>query len=376
MKRIIVLFITMVMILSSISFASASNIAGLDNFTKVQEYKPGIFNDIDEQGWYIDNLIAAYELGLMKGADAGKFNPDGDITLIETITMATRIHKIYNTGKNDFVQGNPWYQVYVDYAVENGIIDEEEYSDLNVKATRKQFAYIMYKALPAEEYTAINTVEDNAIPDVSDSIFTEAIYMLYRAGILTGNDAKGTFTPNANIGRSSVAAIATRMIDKSLRKSITLIDKSFRDVKDLEYRIFPWKNDGKTGDVDEIPNGNGHVTSAIVGKYDNGYKIKFEIESNTLSSYVCFPGGIAENEMALFDSIYGEWHKGVRIDANASTIEIDLPYTYFYPPEIERCNTVNIFVIRFFEKGTDVKLDFLVDKSALPKYESLAGIVE
>ena len=197
--------------------------SGLSNFTKTQEYKAGIFNDIDENGWYIDNIKKAYELGLMKGAGEGLFNPDGDITIIETITMAARIHSIYSTGTNNFVQGTPWYQVYVDYAVANGIIEAGEYPDLNAKATREQFTYILSKSIPAAEFTAINNVAAGKIPDVSmTSEYADEIYMFYRAGILTGNDEKGTFAPSTNIGRSSVAAIVTRIVDPSLRRSLTL----------------------------------------------------------------------------------------------------------------------------------------------------------
>ena len=41
--------------------------------------------------------------------------------------------------------------------------------------------------------------------------------MFYRAGILSGVDAKGTFNPSDNIKRSEVAAILIRMMDKTAR---------------------------------------------------------------------------------------------------------------------------------------------------------------
>lgn len=45
---------------------------------------------------------------------------------------------------------------------------------------------------------------------------------VYRAGILTGNDGFGTFTPDSNILRSEVAAIVTRMTERSARKTISI----------------------------------------------------------------------------------------------------------------------------------------------------------
>lgn len=88
-------------------------------------------------------------------------------------------------------------------------------------ATRAQFAAILARALPAEALTAQNSVPIDSVPDVPASA-AGGIYTLYRAGILTGSDGKGTFNPNSTISRAEVAAIVTRMADKSLRKSITL----------------------------------------------------------------------------------------------------------------------------------------------------------
>lgn len=60
-------------------------------------------------------------------------------------------------------------------------------------------------------------MDDGAIPDVdvTDTYGTE-IYTLYRAGILVGNDAYGTFTPSTYITRGAVATIIARMVDESV----------------------------------------------------------------------------------------------------------------------------------------------------------------
>ena len=72
-------------------------------------------------------------------------------------------------------------------------------------------------------YTAINTVTENAIPDVkSTDKYAAEIYEFYRAGILTGSDAKGTFHSASSIKRSEVSAILVRMFDTSSRQTITL----------------------------------------------------------------------------------------------------------------------------------------------------------
>ena len=52
--------------------------------------------------------------------------------------------------------------------------------------------------------------------------FAPEIYEFYRAGILTGSDAKGTFHADSTIRRSEVSAILNRMYDVSVRQSIAL----------------------------------------------------------------------------------------------------------------------------------------------------------
>ena len=49
-----------------------------------------------------------------------------------------------------------------------------------------------------------------------------AIYKLYRAGILAGNDSAGTFLPNAPITRAEVATILVRMADPNARVLFSL----------------------------------------------------------------------------------------------------------------------------------------------------------
>ena len=48
------------------------------------------------------------------------------------------------------------------------------------------------------------------------------IYTFYRAGILTGSDKNGTFYPTNDIKRNEVAAILSRMYDKTARKTVSL----------------------------------------------------------------------------------------------------------------------------------------------------------
>ena len=64
-------------------------------FEKVNTYSDN-FDDVSENAWYAENVKTAYELGFMNGKAEGKFDPDGNVTVVEAITMASRLHAIYN----------------------------------------------------------------------------------------------------------------------------------------------------------------------------------------------------------------------------------------------------------------------------------------
>jgi len=202
-----------------ISAVSAKGSMG--NYLQVNSYKAGQFTDVDEDQWYGFNqqkvIARAYEYGLMKGDSATTFKPAGNVTVAEAITIAARVHSIYTTGSESFVQGPTWYEVYIDYALANGIIAANDFTSYTRAATRAEMAYIFSRALPAEEFAARNTV--NALPDVnSGTPYRDAIVMLYRAGVLLG-DASGTFYPGNNITRAEAAAIISRVILPDTRGS-------------------------------------------------------------------------------------------------------------------------------------------------------------
>ena len=190
--------------------------SGMLNFIEKNEYERGQFADVDEAEWYgFDRdkiIVSAYVFGLMMG-DGTAFNPTGRVTVAEAITIAARVHSIYTTGADDFIQGDLWYQVYVDYAIDNGIIYNDDFTvfDFTRAATRGEMAYIFSCSLPESEFEGRNTVE--SLPDVDDdTLFCDHILMLYRAGVLTGGDEHGTFHPGDNITRAEAAAIISRVI--------------------------------------------------------------------------------------------------------------------------------------------------------------------
>lgn len=192
------------------------------HFEKVNEYESGLFKDVFSGQWYEEGIASAYELGLMQGIGNSFFSTDGDVTIAEAVAMAARLHSIYYNGTAEFETSDTWYAPYVFYARKNGIISDL-YEDYTKPATRVQVAEIFANALPASALSEINAVESNAIPDVAlTAESADEIYRLYRAGVLTGSDEKGSFFPGNTIRRSEAAAIISRMAQPEKRKSISL----------------------------------------------------------------------------------------------------------------------------------------------------------
>ena len=193
----------------------------------VPERDPFPFADVSRSSWYYDSVRAAWEKDLIDGVTRTLYKPDDTLTVAQAIKLSAALHQMLNNnGKVTLRNGSPyWYSSYVSYAVDNGII-EKMYLDytpaqMNAPVKRNEFVHIFYGAM--SDYRQINTVADNKIPDViTTDTYALEIYTFYRAGILTGSDKNGTFYPTNDIKRSEVAAILSRMYDKTTRQTVSL----------------------------------------------------------------------------------------------------------------------------------------------------------
>lgn len=193
---------------------------GLSNYKAQNIYKNGIFNDIEDNAWYEKAVIDCYELGFMGGKGEGKFDPKGNVTLAEAVTMAARINKIYY-GNSPIMEdtGSNWYDGAVTYLKEQSIIYGDEFKDYAKDATRAELAYIFSNTLPYMEYAEINNITE--LPDVNyETKYDSSIFKLYNSGIVTGSDKELTFKPESNISRAEVATIITRLVNIENRKKI------------------------------------------------------------------------------------------------------------------------------------------------------------
>lgn len=223
------------------------------------------FSDVKETDWFADAVAEAGSLGLINGKERDKngenyFDPNGSITLAEAVKLAACVNQLCTDGAVTLTNGNPWYRSYADYgrthflmASEAGFSYESVMAMPDRAINRAEFAWLFARAVPPSFLTEVNTIPDNAIPDVrndwadpsSEQIYlmksyTE-IYQLYRAGIINGSDRKGSFLPQSRIRRSEVAAIVVRIMKPEKRvgppAELNAASKTGKDSADWALRL-------------------------------------------------------------------------------------------------------------------------------------------
>lgn len=230
MKKKSISIILCILTLTQIFVVTAAA-KGPDSFQKTLVYDDTVFEDIAGR-WFENDVKAAYEYGMAEGVGDKKFAPDECISVAEVIVMAARINSVYYD-KKIYSEPGAWYTKYITYALSAGIIRGNQFVKYNREATRQEMAALFYKTLPMSEYPAINTVE--SIPDFDkDAVDSEAVYALYRAGVLTG-DEDGFFRPKDTVTRAEAAAILIRTIVPERRVIFAPIVEGDRD--NLAYFI-------------------------------------------------------------------------------------------------------------------------------------------
>ncbi len=242
----------------SLLLMSALSLTTFAGFEKTATYTDGMFSDVPEAEWFADEVKSTYQLGLMNGTGGSLFEPDGEISVAEAVTLCARVRSIYNGDPtlSNSTTGN-WYDTYVQYAVDCGFLKDGQFDSYDRSITRAEMATLFYDALPDGYYKRINNV--SYIPDVDTASESyRKILNLYNAGIVMGNDNYGNFSPDSSIKRCEAAAIINR---------VALEENRVRRALAVET---PENHPATVYFIDDIESGNGHGTSLVSGwDYDN-----------------------------------------------------------------------------------------------------------
>lgn len=215
-----------VILSSSVAYANVDNIKEIvfENFVVTNPFDKELFIDINGNEWFIKGVSSVFELSLMQGESSDRFNPNGNITIAQTIAVASRVHALYETGNLEILNsytGAKWYSGVEKYALEKGIIKVGDFSagDMNKPATRAELCYILDGALPEKEVkgSISNGFAISDVKDLNSKVkYVDTVLKHINAGIITGYQ-DGSIKPNNKVTRAEACVIIDRLVRPSER---------------------------------------------------------------------------------------------------------------------------------------------------------------
>ena len=180
------------------------------------------FSDLDAKAWYHEGVDYALTNSLMNGVGGGRFEPDGQLTRAQLVTVLYRAAGEPDTGKqvNPFtdVPDDTWYTKAVIWAANNGIVNgvAKNVFAPDASITREQIATMLYRYAGAE---AAKEDKLSAFPDAAKTSdwAKEALNWAVASGLINGvADANGTanLEPQATATRAQIATILMRWLEK------------------------------------------------------------------------------------------------------------------------------------------------------------------
>lgn len=180
-----------------------------------------MFSDVSGNDWFFEDVLHAYENGLMVGTSADKFSPNqaADRAMIVTILyrMEGKPAIAGSSGYTD-VQGGTWYANAVTWAAKSKIVAGFGNNKFGPGAeiTREQLALILYnyakyKGCDMTAASSLSTFTDNG--KVSNWALT-AVKWAVGTGIITGR-INNTLAPQSTATRAETASMLNRFINKN-----------------------------------------------------------------------------------------------------------------------------------------------------------------
>lgn len=156
-----------------------------------------VFSDVTENSWYRSELNDLYNSGVINGYEDGSFRPNEKVTSGEALKMVLLASGYEEPARVD----SHWARCYLDLALNEGILERFEISDLDVSISRAMVAKIAANALKIDRLDTGNPFTDTN---------NNYILSLYDYHILTGYE-DGTFRPDRSLSRAELAVVVWRI---------------------------------------------------------------------------------------------------------------------------------------------------------------------
>lgn len=221
MKKLISLFLTVVLALSLMPSAFAAEGASVDKFT-----------DVPADAWYREELAYAVYNGYISGTSATTFSPEGNITRGQFVTILGRMLKVdtgaYTSSKFTDVDASSWYGPYVAWAASEGYVNGTSSTtfapgnNITVEQMGTILANYIGKSgvvltgtIPQEQYADANTISGWAKDNME----------LMRQNDLLPVDGKGNVSPRKAATRAEAAVSLVRLAQSAGLGTAPVIEK-------------------------------------------------------------------------------------------------------------------------------------------------------
>lgn len=204
------------------------------------EFFESTFGDISPDDDCYRFVRNVYENGLMNGKGHGIFDPAGNVTAAELITVAARLHASLFDPAYSFEKTDVWYESYRKYCKENGIFIPE-YEDLSSPVTMRELAAVLSALLPDEAFSEKVFIfrlffsEDETYDD--DELYDD-ILKVCQSGILDTHDhgdGRHVFQLFEKVKRGYLAKVLSRIITPHAQGTYTISDCS--DIEAGDYLV-------------------------------------------------------------------------------------------------------------------------------------------
>ena len=175
------------------------------------------FRDVSESHWASEYIQRAYEADWIHGMGDGRYDPSGNLSRAQFLTMVTNAFFCGETDRVSVPEGSPWYAACWSVAQENGLhtgTAMQGLGDLNGKISRYDMAQVIVNTLSGQGISASAEEARSAQSEIKDwdsvpAGYRDAVSGAYALGILSGRSGK--FDGQALMTRAEAAKVLCGM---------------------------------------------------------------------------------------------------------------------------------------------------------------------
>ena len=185
----------------------------MDNLSHVSAASGLPFTDVTADRWSYTYIKQMYDAGVVSGMTPTTFEPAGDVTRAQFVTMLAGlakadVSKYPATSFRDVPEG-AWYAPYVNWALANGIVSGTSATTFSpdAKITRQDMAVMLYQYTQRYDVALQQQTVTPFMDESSISAYAlPAVQALHRAGVISGMP-DGSFQPLGTATREQACVV-------------------------------------------------------------------------------------------------------------------------------------------------------------------------